>query len=123
MSKSLKRLNKCSPKAGWLVEYQKELGVIIRVYPGKVVKKWAKDLNKTNKDKAKLRYGVTIGFPDKAQYFTSQDFENSIRILSKDFNVGCLYALVRLDQFLFERLLIGEDESYEVSCKKEKSDV
>ncbi|MCK4404805.1 MAG: hypothetical protein KAW02_06910 [candidate division Zixibacteria bacterium] len=123
MSKSSKPLNKSLPKVGWLVKYQGELGVIIRVYPGKVVKGWAKDLSKTNKEKAKLRYGVTIGFQSKAQYFTSQEFENSVRVLSKNYNVGCLYALVRLDQFLFERLIIGEDESYEVSCKKEKSDV
>ncbi|MCK4224748.1 MAG: hypothetical protein KAX39_06185 [candidate division Zixibacteria bacterium] len=123
MSKSFKHLKKPSPKAGWLVKYQDQLGVIIRVYPGKVVKRWAKDLNKTNKEKAKLRYGVTIGFPDKAQYFTSEDFKNSIKVLSKNYNVGCLYALVRLDEFLFERLITGEDESCEVSCGKEKEDV
>ena len=123
MSKSSKHLNKYSPKAGWLVKYQGELGVIIRVYPSKVVKRWAKDLNKTNKEKAKLRYGVTIGFPSKVQYFTSEDFENSIRILSKDYNVGCLYALVRLDEFLFERLIASEDKSSEASCEKEKEDV
>lgn len=110
MSKSSKHLNRALPKVGWLVKHQGELGVIIRVYPGKVVKRWAKDLNKTNKEKAKLRYGVTIGFQSKAQYFTSQDFENSIRILSKDYNVGCLYVLVRLDEFLFERLIADEEE-------------
>jgi hypothetical protein len=123
MSKSSKHLKKPMPKVGWLIKYQAELGVIIRVYPGKVVKRWAKDLNKTYKEKEKLRHGVTIGFPGKAQYFTSQEFENSVRVLSKNYNVGCLYALVRLDQFLFERLITGEDESYEVSCEKEKSDV
>ena len=120
MSKSHKRLSKCSPKVGWLVKYQGELGVIIRVYPGKVVKKWAKDLNKTNKDKAKLRYGVTIGFPGKAQYFTSKDFENSIKVLSKNYNVGRMFALVKLDQFLFEKLTTGQGELPEASGEKEK---
>ena len=116
-------MKRALPKVSWLVEYQGELGVIIRVYPGRIVRRWAKDLNKTNKEKAKLRYGVTIGFQSKAQYFTSQEFENSVRVLSKNYNVGCLYALVRLDKFLFERLITGEDESYEASCEKEKFDV
>ena len=120
MSKSSKHLNRALPKVGWLVKHQGELGVIIRVYPGKVVKKWARNLNGTKKDKTKLRYGVTIGFPDKAQYFTSKDFENSIRILSKNYNVGCLYALVKLDQFLFEKLTTGQGELPEASGEKEK---
>jgi hypothetical protein len=123
MSGSLKPLSETLPKVGWLVKHKNELGVIIRFYPGKVVKRWARNLNGTKKDKAKIRYGVTIGFPGKAQYFTSKDFENSVRVLSKNFNVGSLYALVRLDQFLFESLITDEDESYEVSCEKEKSDV
>lgn len=115
------------PEVGWLVKYKNELGVIIRVYPSKVVKRWARNLNKTNpqdpnsdKEKAKLKYGVTIGFPSKVQYFTSKDFENSFRILSKDYNVGCLYALIKLDLFLFERLFAALAKSSEVSSKKEK---
>jgi hypothetical protein len=123
MSKSSNHLKKPMPKVGWLVKYQGELGVIIRVYPEKVLKEWARNLNGTKKNKAKLRYGVTIGFPSKAQYFTSSEFENSVKILSKNYNVGCLYALVRLDQFLFERLITGQDESYEASYEKEKEHV
>jgi hypothetical protein len=120
MSKSHDHLKRSLPQVGWLVKHKNELGVIIRVYPSKVIKRWAKDLNKTNKDKAKLRYGVTIAFPSKVQYFTSQAFENSIKILSKDYNVGCLYALIKLDLFLFERLFAALDKSSEVSSKKEK---
>lgn len=120
MSGSLKPLSETLPKVGWLVKYQGELGVIIRFYPGKVVKEWARNLNGTKKDKAKLRYGVTIGFPGKAQYFTSKDFENSIKVLSKNYNVGRMFALVKLDQFLFEKLTTGQGELPEASGEKEK---
>jgi hypothetical protein len=127
MPKSYDHLKSPLPEIGWLVKYKNELGVIIRVYPGNVVKRWAKNLNKTNpqdpnsdKEKAKHKYGVTIGFPSKVQYFTSKDFESSFKILSKDYKVGCLYALIKSDIFLFERLFAALDKSSEVSSKKEK---
>ena len=57
------------------------------------------------------------------QYFTSAAFDSSIKTLSKDYNVGCLNALIKLILFLFERLFAALAKSSEVSSKKEKGDV